>query len=211
MNIGKMTDIFYEAGFDPLKFMTNVPNNFRSYSKAIEVHIPSNIEFISERAFQCMYDLTDVKIDEGVTSLGEESFFLCEKMSHIDLPNSVTTIHARCFKSCMALVDVELPKYVQFVGVGAFTNCKNLKKFKCSQRLLQLPIRCFNGCDSLEEVELNNSLAVIDDHVFYDCKKLTDVKYDGTTEEWNKITKDPYWLTYSNVKVIHCGDGDIKV
>lgn len=211
MNIGKMTDIFYEAGLDPLKYMDSVPNNFRSYSDASEVHVPSNVDFVGDKAFQCMNNLTDLKIDEGPTSLGEEAFFLCEKLSHIDLPNSLTTIQSHCFKSCMSLVDVELPKQVQFIGMSSFANCKNLQKFKCSQRLLQLPTRCFNGCDQLEEVQLNEFLTVIDEGVFYDCNKLTDLNYAGTIRDWYKIVKDSQWLKYSSVKVVHCSDGDIKV
>ena len=62
----------------------------------------------------------------------------------------------------------------------------------------------------VESLNISN-VKVIGEGVFYDCNKLTDLNYAGTKNDWDKIVKDPQWLKYSSVKVVHCSDGDIKV
>jgi hypothetical protein len=47
----------------------------------------------------------------------------------------------------------------------------------------------------------------IGDCAFKYCNSLTDIIYQGTMEEWNKIGKASDWS--DKIYTIHCTDGDI--
>ena len=45
----------------------------------------------------------------------------------------------------------------------------------------------FSGCSSLERIYLPKALSFIPQGAFHDCQKLTDVYYEGTEAEWQKL------------------------
>ena len=65
----------------------------------------------------------------------------------------------------------------------------------------------FNWCTSLTNITIPNSVTEIGDGAFYNCSSLKTINFNGTTEEWEKITKNE---TRLNIKNIHCSDGDFK-
>ena len=46
----------------------------------------------------------------------------------------------------------------------------------------------FYNCTSMTSITIPNSVTSIGGNAFYNCSTLTDVYYDGSEEEWNKIT-----------------------
>jgi hypothetical protein len=54
-----------------------------------------------------------------------------------------------------------------------------------------------------------NSVTSIGEQVFQDCDSLTDIIYQGTLEEWNKISKGMSWNSKTGNYTVHCTDGDI--
>ena len=51
----------------------------------------------------------------------------------------------------------------------------------------------FNICNNLTSVTIPDSVTSIGDYAFYWCDSLTSVKYRGTEEQWNSITKGTGW------------------
>ena len=60
------------------------------------------------------------------------------------------------------------------------------------------------------DVSLPKSLTTIGKKAFYYCSDLKEIKYNGSMEEWNNITKELDWDYYSIKKVI-CSDGEISL
>ncbi len=54
-------------------------------------------------------------------------------------------------------------------------------------KLERISKETFLGCSSLERIYLPKSLSFIPQGAFRDCKKLTDVYYEGTEAEWQKL------------------------
>ena len=50
----------------------------------------------------------------------------------------------------------------------------------------------FARCAELSSIKLPNSLKYIYDSAFYQCYELTNVYYNGTETEWNKISIDEF-------------------
>lgn len=63
-------------------------------------------------------------------------------------------------------------------------------------------------------VSLPSSLNYIDNYSFFSVPRLKTIAFKGTKQEWNDITKAPYWISdnvKANVKVVKCIDGDVRL
>lgn len=82
----------------------------------------------------------------SVTSIGENAFHSCIKLTSIIIPNSVTTIENSAFKECRNLQSVNIPNSVTTIGNDAFA-----------------------GCISLVSIVIPNSVSSIGENAFYYC------------------------------------------
>lgn len=46
---------------------------------------------------------------------------------------------------------------------------------------------------------------------FCGCKSLTDITFQGTIAQWNKIKLRENWKDKVPASVVHCTDGDVKI
>ena len=69
-----------------------------------------------------------VVIGEGVSSIGNDAFFNCFKMTAVTIPNSVTAIGDYAFGNCSSLTSVTIPVSVTHIGDHAFAKCNQLVK-----------------------------------------------------------------------------------
>ena len=67
----------------------------------------------------------------------------------------------------------------------------------------------FYGCTGLTSITIPNSITSIGSHAFYKCTNLTSITFDGTVEQWNAISKDSDWDSYTGNYIIYCTDGEI--
>ena len=51
----------------------------------------------------------------------------------------------------------------------------------------------------------------IGDGAFCGCKSLTDITFQGTIAQWNKIKLRENWKDKVPAKVVHCTDGDVEI
>ena len=101
--------------------------------------------------------VTSVTIPEGVTVIGQHSFYYCSELKQVTIPESVTTIERSAFDSCTALESVTIPKNVTLVGANAFAGCDNLTSvtFDSANVVFEsdsFSQSVFEQCDRLEEI-----------------------------------------------------------
>ena len=66
------------------------------------------------------WEVRFIKIEEGVTSIGESAFADCAALEKIAIPDGVTKIETNAFKGCTNLEFVVLPGSVTEIAAGAF-------------------------------------------------------------------------------------------
>ena len=69
--------------------------------------------------------------DGPITSIGQEAFRGCSKMTSIHIPSTVTEIGMSAFYECTSLTNITLPESVTLIENQAFYGCRNLSSVYC--------------------------------------------------------------------------------
>ena len=77
---------------------------------------------IGEEAFR-FCDMTSITLPDGLTSIGDESFYGCTSLTSVTLPDSLTSIGDSAFSNCDSLTSVTLPDSLTSISEGAFEYC----------------------------------------------------------------------------------------
>ena len=70
--------------------------------------------------------LENVKIPDGVVTIGDYAFLGCRRLSKVSIPDGVTSIGERSFACCSGLESIEIPSSVMKIGISAFQDCTGL-------------------------------------------------------------------------------------
>lgn len=123
--------------------------------------------------------IRNVKIADGVTSIGNYIFYECFELQSIDIPDSVTSIGKGAFCNCVHLYSVELPKNLTAIEESTFDGCDFLGSCTLGNSVRTIGKRAFYGCSYLTEIALPDSVASIGESAFGWCYKLDGIKIPG--------------------------------
>lgn len=167
------------------------------------VFIPATVLSIGDSAFIYCDALTTVTFAENsqLKSIERAAFWGSEhvypRFKEIKIPDSVETIGNGAFYECRDLERIALPSALQTLSTVTFYNCTALSEVTFPASLKTIESSAFSGCRNLSEVELPASLTTIESSVFHLCINLKTVSYDGSLEQWSRITADNDVLGYS--------------
>ena len=156
------------------------PNNSEYYTlkkfigKETDVIIPKRCHKIGNNAFKNS-NITSVKMQDGITYIGDSAFRFCSNLSEVKLSNTLKDMGERAFSSCSSLEYLELPDSLEYLGDFNFYGCSKLKSIKIPDRVKTIPVCAFGSCNSLEEVILPN-LNNIFGSAFKYCRSLKNIK-----------------------------------
>ena len=63
-----------------------------------------------------------IKINKGITTLGNQLFSDCIAVQKVTLPSTIKTIGSRTFYGCFYLQKIQLPNQIKSIGDLAFSN-----------------------------------------------------------------------------------------
>ena len=152
------------------------------------VAIPSSVTSTGFETFSGCTGLTSITIPEGVTSIGNYAFKGCSNLASVAIPSSVTSIGGGAFSGCTSLTTVTIPSSVTSIGWSAFENCTALTFMTIPESVTYISGEVFSNCIRLAKVTIPKSVTSIGKNAFYYCESIADVYYDGTEEDWAKIS-----------------------
>ena len=153
---------------------------FMNCTSLTKVSIPDSITTIDYMAFCGCTNLEEIYFD-GASEIKElpfEVFYNCQKLATINIPASVETIALQSFMST-GFTNIVLPEGVKIISHQAFAKCTSLKSITIPSTIVESWTRKVNQVDT--------SVKGVDSGAFWDCDALTDVYYNGTKSQWDKI------------------------
>lgn len=157
---------------------------FQRCTDLTSIEIPSSVTIIGDYAFQSCTGLRSVNIHYGVTTIGKYALMDCPSLTSVDIPNSVTTIGEYAFAQG-GLTSIVIPDSVTSMGGYIFSLCTSLRSAVIGRGASD-PFRepQFINCQSLTSITVNSRVSNINYSSFNLCRNLTEIRYSGTTEEW---------------------------
>ena len=125
---------------------------------------PTSVPWVKERE-----KIGTVVIDNGVTHIGDNSFYFCSSLTKVTIPNSVTSIGECAFSICTSLTKITIPNSVKSIGDYVFCNCSTLADVTISNSITSIGSMAFSGCSSLAHVTIPNGVASIGSYAFEYC------------------------------------------
>lgn len=86
-----------------------------------------SVSKIPDRMFQACAVLSNIKMPQGLKTIGNEMFADCVNLSSITLPDSLTVLSGNAFSNCASLTELTIPTGVTS-GLGFTTFCSGCKK-----------------------------------------------------------------------------------
>ena len=99
-------------------------------------------------------ELSSVRLENGVASIGQSAFLGCSKLTSITIPNSVTSIGGNVFEDCIELTSVRLGKELTSIGDNVFKSCANLVSvyYNGLEQPYSVGEDIFTGCNGLTQI-----------------------------------------------------------
>ena len=104
-----------------------------------------------------------------------------------------------------------IPNSISTVGTMCFVINSNLTKLNCPTRLTTIPSSFIYNASSLRSFTVGRNIPTIRDSAFRGLTNF-DLKYEGTTAEWNLITSSSNSKSFkdcSNATVEILGDSEL--
>ena len=92
--------------------------------------IPDGVTSIGDYAFSLCNNLTGIVIPDSVTYIRNYAFSFCKSLTDIVMPDSITHIGSYAFQAGNSLTDIVIPGSVTYIGYWAFANCDNLTSIR---------------------------------------------------------------------------------
>jgi len=138
------------------------------------VTLPNSVSSIGNQAFANCTRLSDVTLPNNLTSMGEYAFFGCG-LTRLALPDSLASIADFAFAYCTFLTSLTLPSGVTSIGIRAFNECHLLTNVTLPNSVTRLGREAFSGCIALTNITFSENLKIIAWGTFSSCRKLTSV------------------------------------
>ena len=178
-------------------------------TKLKSVVVPQGVKSLGEGTFRLCDSLVSVYLPDGVESIGPDCFVFDQKLSTIELPQTIMSIGDNAFLSCVSLRTMNLPTNLQIIGERAFEGCYNLRTIVIPNGVENIQNSAFKDCRSLSNIQLPTTIKQIGEYAFDGCKSLKTIIIPEGVTTFNCNAFEQCKLSYlkipSTIKIIKPG------
>ena len=124
-------------------------------------------------AFQNCAMLTNIVVNDEITSVGSYAFSGCTSLSVMLIPKSLKWIGSYAFQNCSCLDKIDLPEGVNRIYDYAFSGCSLATTVVVPNTVTNIGQYAFQNCSSLAAVEIPKSVESIGYNAFGGCCRLS--------------------------------------
>lgn len=139
-----------------------------------------------------------VIIGEGVTGIGDYSFFKCVNLTKVQLPSTLKEIRGfgasggavasntgsyGAFRECTSLVEIVFPEGLEKIEPVAFRECTSLKRVVLPDSLTSLGTAAFVNCTGISSVTFGSGITEIPTEAFYQCSNLSEINWGPNVQK----------------------------
>lgn len=118
--VAVMTDLFLEAGINPLAYLSYIPTQYQFGGQQELLVIPSHIRSIRSYAYAHNY-FDSIVIPKNIKTIGYGAFKSCSDLKFIDIQEGVLSITDYAFANCGHIQKVKLPSTIGALGKDIFS------------------------------------------------------------------------------------------
>ncbi len=163
------------------------------------VTLGDNVTEIGEYAFNGCTGIKSFTMSPSVAKVGKYAFYACHSLTSLELPDSVTRIEDYTFYNCSRLADFNIKSSVTSVGANAFTGCTALAER--SDSMTRVDGWIIYVVPATEILELDNTVRGFADGALDGCANLTEIIFNGTDTEWNKVKSTAPESKINSIKI----------
>jgi hypothetical protein len=173
---------------------------------------------IAAGAFRgCMLPQTLI-LPNTVVAIGDRAFAHCSGIRTLSFGNNIEVIGAQAFSQC-PIEELVVPHNVRLVGERAFEySGAHRLSLQGGETLHEL---AFAFSTNLKSVTISTQTKALPARLFYGARLLNEIRYAGTTAEWEALPKAENWNekmggtnpdgTKCDFCLVICADGNIRI
>ncbi len=130
-------------------------------SQITEVIIENGVTSIARSAFSYFENLEKIVIPNTVTDIEYGAFFYCTSLTSVSLPDGITNIGNSAFMDCESIIEVDIPDSVTSIGDSAFAGCTSLTSISIPNNITDIGGAAFSGTPWLETQKKDNPMVIV--------------------------------------------------
>lgn len=146
---------------------------FQECSSLSEIKVNNALSYIGDNGFVGCSSLKEIDI-LNVTTLGKGTFKNCSNLHSIRINNKIGVIPDSCFYACLNLAEIDCQEGLKSINAFAFANCSSLKSISLPTSIIKFGNSCFEN-SGITTFTVPDNVLLLPKSVFYGCSALKDI------------------------------------
>lgn len=160
-------------------------NEFRE--QIATVILPDGLTRVGDLSFYGFTALETMFLPDTVTDIGWHAFDGCTALTIVDLGDGLQTIGDGAFQDCVSVHTLRLPGTLTSIGFQSFYRCESLAQITVPASVTKMGMTAFGFCYSLVRADIQAQIDVLPDWTFYGCDALGTVVLPKTMTGANEF------------------------